>query len=153
MPREVLSIDLKGAAELDRALGELGKQVATRIGRKAVKDPTDLLATVLRLTAPYLPGVHLKRGKNYGHLRENLKVKPLKAKKPGLILYRVSTGDAFWGNFLELGTVKMAAQPWMRPTVDGMKGEIVDLQISTLSLGITRAMKKRGPVNATGRNG
>jgi HK97 gp10 family phage protein len=158
MARTISLGKLEGAKDLERVLGALGKDVATRIGRKAVRDPAQVLATVLRLTAPYRPGRRDRpNGADYGHLRDNLKVVSVRAKKPGLLLYRVTTGDAFWGNFLEFGTVNMPARPWMRPQVDAMKGEIVDIQVSTLSLGIERAAKKQArrfaAVNATGRNG
>lgn len=156
MARSTISVDLAGAKELEAALDNLGKAVATRIGRKAVRDPANLLKVVLTLTAPYLPGRRDHRGRYYGHLRDNLKVVSVKAKKPGLILYRVSTGDAFWGNFLERGTVKMSAKPWMRPTVDRMTGEIVDLQISTIKTGIEfqarKAARRARSVKPNGRN-
>lgn len=142
MPKQTVSLKLHGAKELEAALADLGKQVATRIGRKAVRDSARLLQRAMIEQAPYRPGERAGRSGQYGHLRDNLKVKAVKAQKPGLLLYRVTTGDAFWGNFLEFGTVRMAARPWARPTVDAQKGNIVDLQIGTLSLGIERAAKR-----------
>jgi HK97 gp10 family phage protein len=159
MPKQALSIDLKGVKELEIALEALGKDVATRIGRKAVRDPAKVLQEALVLSAPYRPGTREKSNGRYGHLRDNLKVVSVRAKKPGLLLYRVSTGDAFWGNFLERGTVTITPRPWMRPTVDRETDNIVSLQIETLTLGIDRAAKrlarkaaKYGAVMPNGRN-
>nr|AGU09814.1 Bacteriophage protein of unknown function DUF646 [uncultured organism] len=143
MPKNTISIDLAGMKELETALLGLDKAVAGRIGRKAVREPALVLRTVLSLTAPYLPGRRDHRGVSYGHLRENLKVVSVRARKPGMILYRVSTGDAFWGNFLELGTAKMPAQPWMRPQVDKMTGEIIATKVKVLSDGIAAQAKKQ----------
>jgi len=142
VPKSAITFDVKGLKELDTQLRQLDGKVATRIGRKAVRDPANLLRTVLSLTAPYRTGRRLKGGQDWGHLRDNLKVVSVKARKRGLILYRVSTGDAFWGNFLELGTVAMSPRPWMRPQVDALTPEIVTMQIDTLRLGITREAKK-----------
>ena len=155
--KNTFRLELKGVEDLRRGLAELDQAVAKRIGRKAARDPAVVLRAVLAVTAPYRPGRRMRPGgADYGHLRDNLKVVSVRAKKPGLFLYRVSTGDAFWGNFLELGTVRMAARPWMLPTVEGMKGEIVDLQISTIRSGIETQAKKmarrRGAVMANGRN-
>lgn len=142
MARNAISIDLQGLKELESALLALDRQVSARIGRKAVRDSAQLLRAVLAVSAPYRPGSRRKRGRDDGHLREILKVVSVRAKKPGLILYRVSTGDAFWGNFLELGTVKMNPRPWMRPTVEAMKGELVAEQVAILKTGIDRAAKR-----------
>jgi HK97 gp10 family phage protein len=133
---------LKGARELEQALEALGKQTATRIGRKAVRDSAKHLQASLILTAPYRPAARPKRSGQYGHLRDNLKVVTVRAKKPGLLLYRVSTGDAFWGNFLEFGTVNLAPRPWMRPAVDREKTAIVTMQIRTLGDGIDKAARR-----------
>lgn len=143
MPKNTVSIDLDGMKELEAALLQMDKAVAGRIGRKAVREPALVLRTVLSLTAPYLPGRRDHRGVSYGHLRDNLKVVSVRARKPGMILYRVSTGDAFWGNFLELGTAHMPAHPWMRPQVDKMTGEIVATKVNVLRDGIEKQAKKQ----------
>lgn len=142
MPKSAMRMELKGARELEQALEALGKQTATRIGRKAVRDSAKHLQASLILTAPYRPGARPKRSGQYGHLRDNLKVVTVRAKKPGLLLYRVSTGDAFWGNFLEFGTVNLAPRPWMRPAVDREKTAIVNMQIRTLGDGIDKAARR-----------
>lgn len=142
MAKSMMRMELQGARELERALEDLGKQVATRIGRKAVRDSAQLLQAALILQAPYLPGLRPKRSAQYGHLRDNLKVVTVRAKKPGLLLYRVSTGDAFWGNFLEFGTVSLTARPWMSPTVDREKTAIVNKQVEALGVGIEKAARR-----------
>lgn len=148
MPRSPLTFDLEGGAELERVLLGLGKKVATRIGRKAVRDPTKMLQGKLTLVAPFLAGDRQGRSGRYGHLRDNLKVVSVRARTPGLLLYRVSTGDAFWGNFLEFGTVNIRAQPWMRPTVDRETSHIITMQIQVLKTGIEREARR-----AARRNG
>ena len=143
MAKSTISIDLAGLKEFETALLGMDKAVAGRIGRKAVREPALVLRTVLSLTAPYLPGRRDHRGVSYGHLRDNLKVVSVRARTPGMILYRVSTGDAFWGNFLELGTANMPAQPWMRPQVDRMTGEIIATEVRVLKAGIEAQAKKQ----------
>ncbi len=155
-----MRLELHGGTDLEAALAALGKDVATRTGQRAVRNSSTALREELVATAPFRPGRRMRPGgADYGHLRDNLKVRKVRAKKPGLVLYRVSTGDAFWGNFLEFGTVNMAARPWMRPTVDRMKGKLVEIMFDTLKRGIERAAKRlvkrpaAGGVLPNGRNG
>lgn len=39
--------------------------------------------------------------------------------------WRVGSGDAYWGYFLEVGTRNMPARPWMRPTFDAAAPSLV----------------------------
>lgn len=142
--------ELGGMDDLRKALEELGSEVATKLGKQAVRDSAVYLQGKMVAAAPHRPGVQLKyygrkRGRiarNYGDLRDNIKVRLAKSRKVTAVSYTVSTGQAFWGYFLEFGTVRMAAQPWMRPTFDAAVNVCVDLQIDRLRAGIARVAKK-----------
>lgn len=145
---------LEGAKELDAALAALDREVATKLGAKAVRTSASELHGALVEAAPYLPGDRVKQWKrsngtvaqaNYGHLRDNLKVRKVpksKLRKPHFILYQVSTGNAFWGNFLEFGTRYILPRPWMKPVFDRLKGKLLEIMTDTLRLGIDRVAKR-----------
>jgi HK97 gp10 family phage protein len=67
-------------------------------------------------------------GRYPGQLRDSLKLRAMKSKK-GRIGVVVQTrhgdyrGNTFYGAFVEYGTSKMAAKPYMRPAFDTKKGE------------------------------
>jgi HK97 gp10 family phage protein len=144
-------IKLNGATELKAALEELGTVVATKVGVKANRNAARKLAALLAGAAPYDPSTRKKYWKrkdgsvgtaNYGHLRDNIRVRKIKSMNANTVRHLVSTGDAFWGNFLEFGTAKMAAQPWARPVLDRHYGEISEEQISGLREGIARELAR-----------
>jgi HK97 gp10 family phage protein len=131
---------MEGGRELDAALAELGTDVATRIGVEAVREAAEALQETWQRVAPFDPD--RKAGRSYGHLRANIRVRREGTDNANVIAFRVSTGDAFWGNFLEFGTVKMAARPWARPAVESMKQELVTIQSTVLRAGIEGARKR-----------
>lgn len=147
----VVRTKIEGVAELKAALEELGEVVATKIGVKANRDSATQLMKVLAEAAPY-DATHRKKywkRKNgtvatayYGHLRDAIRVRKVKAQNANTIVHLVSTGDAFWGNFQEFGTVRMPARPWWRPAVDVVYSRILSIQISGLSDGIEREAKR-----------
>lgn len=143
-------VEIEGLEELKASLEALGTEVATKIGVNANRDAAKDLLDILQQAAPYQPGSTKKYWKtkggvttaDYGHLRDNLKVSREKARKQGHIVHRVSTGKAFWGSFLEYGTVNMAPRPWMRPAVEATRGYLLQIQQRGLKNGIEKATKR-----------
>jgi HK97 gp10 family phage protein len=126
-------VKVEGVSELKAAFEQLGVEVSTRIGVRANREAARLLQSELIQAAPYDPR-EKKRAKNYGHLRDNIRIRRQRA--------RVTTGNAFWGNFLEFGTVRMPAQPWFRPIVESLRELLLGKQIGGLRDGIEREAKK-----------
>lgn len=54
-----------------------------------------------------------------------------------------SFGDLFYAHFIEFGTVKMSARPFMRPAFDQNKERAVEVMKATLARGIERAAKAK----------
>jgi HK97 gp10 family phage protein len=134
---------LEGVAELKKALAILGDEVATKEGRRANRRAANLMANELRASAPRGDEANRSEAsKKYGRLSDNIRVRLAKARKESTITYNVTTGRAFWGFFLEFGTINMPARPWMRVTFDGNTRAAVDSQMSELKSGVERAAKK-----------
>ena len=158
------AVKIEGLTELKAALAELSDEVATKIGVAADRKAARLMADQMVAIAPYNPGGSYRSRTNkkgvrtvtdYGHLRDNIRVRRAKAKTDGKVVFTINTGNAFWGYFLEFGTVKMEARPFMRPAFDAFKGAAIDVQIAELKTGIERVakrVKKGRAVNAKGRS-
>lgn len=157
-------VRIEGLTELKAALAELSNEVATKIGVAADRKAANLMKDAMVAIAPYNPkgsirsrtskaGVVTKT--DYGHLRDNIRVRRARATTDNKVVFNINTGNAFWGYFLEYGTVNMSARPFMRPAFDAFKGAAIDVQINELKVGIERVakrVKKGRAVNATGRS-
>lgn len=143
---------LEGAKELDAALADLGTEVAGKLGTAAVRRTGKVLQAELIDAAPFNPNgptpkVYTAKGggvsrTDYGHLRDNLRVRRVKAEKPFMVRFQVTTGRAFWGSFLEWGTVRMSAKPWARPLFDRLHNRLMTVLMDTLREGVTRAARR-----------
>lgn len=84
------------------------------------------------------------------HLRDQIKITSAKTDGSETRL-KVYTGKAFWGLFLEFGTSKMAARPWMRPAFERVKTFVLETIGKTLGKAIeTRAEKLAGSLAKSG---
>lgn len=145
---------LEGFAELDAQLRALANpETAYQIGLSAVMGCAELLQKAWVAGAPFDPALK-GAAAQYGHARDNIRIGPVKAQKVNAVVYKVSTGDAFWLRFYEFGTVKQPARPTFRPIVERMKSEFIDLQIEAVNEGIAKAVAgKGGAVLAARTNG
>lgn len=157
-----VSVKFEGGQDLSRALATLGDE-STVAGRRSLRTTANELRDALRESAPRGDGPtkktkRLKSGGSasydYGRLKDNIRVTESRARKDNTIVMKVSTGNAFWGRFLEFGTVNMRARPWMRPVFDRMQNVLVASLGKQLGIQIERAAKRiaRGTL-ANGRNG
>jgi len=158
-----MNLKFEGGADLSRALSELGKD-ATVAGRRSLRATANEFRDALRAAAPRNAKGETKKSwtrkdgsvgsARYGQLRENIKVRESRARVNNTIVMMVTTGNAFWGSFLEWGTVKMRARPWFRPVWDRMQNVLIARLGQKLGGQIEKAAKrvaKRG-VLPNGRN-
>lgn len=155
-------VRLEGAKELDQMLASLGTEVATKIGVAAARASAREARDALIRAAPYDPSYRLKyyrskktgvvRKSYYGHLRDNIRSRRVKARTKGYVGYDVTTGRAFWGYFLEVGTAKMRARPWARPAIARIVGRLMDVQVDVLTRGISKAAKRARRMLPNGRS-
>lgn len=130
---------LEGAAALDAQLKALGEKVATDIGRDAVIASAELLRDAWAKGAPYDPQQRGAAAK-YGHARDNMRIGPVRNQKINTIVYKVTTGDAFWLHFYEYGSLKQQARPTFRPINERMRPALIEAQIAKLNEGIEAAV-------------
>ncbi len=157
-------IELQGLAELSAALKQLPRELSSRNGgplraalaqaAKVIRDqaqamaPQDsgLLKREIRMVRARDPGsvganeqylVGVRRGKRikYADTRENRRKRRVGKK------YQ-DPGRAYYWRFLEFGTERMAARPFLRPAFEAKKEEAAMRFRDSLREGIQRAVKK-----------
>lgn len=147
-----VKIELKGFKELGQALKEFGPHVAknglrsadfagARVIRDAAKEnvpvDTGLLKSQIyaaRRRTPEHVATYSIRVRAKGKVT---KVRRLKGK------YTTAAPPPVYGKFLEFGTSKMAARPWLRPALLSNADKAIEAIKAGLSKAIERAAKKR----------
>lgn len=115
-------VRVHGLDKLNAALLELGTNAARRAGKKALRQGANVILDATRGQAPVRTG--------------NLK-KSLYTHDHGVIgdriLFSVDLRPrAFYGRFLEFGTSKMAARPFMRPAAENHAAQAVTVIATVL---------------------
>lgn len=145
------SFKLTGAKELEANLKALGRDVATKAGAEGLRAAGVEVRDAVQAAAPYRAGDTTKTWRNkdgskgsadYGHLRDNIKLRKRRAKRRFSILYVLTTGNAFWARFSEYGTEHEQARPWLRPTLAKQAGPFFDAITQEIQKAIDRAVRR-----------
>lgn len=156
-----MQIKIEGLAELAKRLRELPSELSGKNGgplRKAIGRASVVIRDEARRLAPvdtgnlrdniiavrkrkspqgnegYFIEVRRKRRK-YANTRAN------RRKQRAGMTYE-SMGEAYYGMFIELGTAKMPAQPFLRPAFESKKVEAVEVFRAEFAKAIAKAEKK-----------
>lgn len=130
-----LSVEIVGLRELDRALQELAWPAARRALRKGMRKGANVIREEARAKA---------RVKT-GNLRKSIRTRE-RSEEAGNMRFAVEIPRrAFYGRFLEYGTSKMAAKPFLRPAAEGKTEEAVtamrDALAEAINLELSRARR------------
>ncbi len=154
MMANAVKIELRGFKELGQKLKELGPQVAknglrtadfagARVIRDAAKEAVPVDTGLLQAQ------IYASRRRTPEHIstytirvRKKAKVSKI-AKRKTTGKYREVAGPAFYGRYLEFGTSKMAAKPWLRPAFTSNTDSAINAIKAGLSKAIDRAAKKK----------
>ena len=134
-------IKTEGFEELDKALGELPEKVAKRTLQRAVLKSMRDVRGEMSAAAP-VSETQTNMSLKYGRLRDNIKADKARNKKKSAKSAFISTGDAFWGNFVEYGTKYIPAKPWFVPKFEQLSGRILDILKGILKTEIEKIFKR-----------
>lgn len=152
-----MAVSLDGWEELQTALHKLTEDAAIKSGNSAARAGANYLKTKIVEALPVGPGAPKYRRNrsgeivmmDYGHLRDNVKVRAARKNArqsmnaEGYFEFTIDPGAAFWGKFLEFGTVNMAARPVWRPTFDAETEATVERVGEVLTRAIERFNKRK----------
>jgi len=134
-----------GFREAEAILRRMGPRVEHRVLQNATMAGARVMGKNVKADAPRsAKGKRSKASETYKRLFQNIKVKPLRylRKRKGVRGARVSTGNAFWGMFLEFGTRFISARPWFRPAISKSVDSAVNKMKEILGRGIDREAGK-----------
>jgi HK97 gp10 family phage protein len=161
-----LQFDIKGGKELADVLKKLPEGMGEKICAASLRAGAKVIQTEAKDSAPVSTvgfSSQSRRDKRTStkntkqgqvteliHLRDQIKI--TSARTEGLeTRLKVYTGKAFWAIFLEFGTSKMAARPWLRPAYERVKAIALQAIGNALGKGIeTRAKKLAGSLAKSG---
>jgi HK97 gp10 family phage protein len=122
-----------GGPELERALRELGGQIAGRLGTNAVRAGGRVIVAEARRRVPVKSGA----------LRKSIRVFS-RTKRSGSTVEATAGTDLYYGKFVEHGTALVAARAFLRPAVDEGGQAAIDAIGDNLRVGIEREAAKLG---------
>jgi HK97 gp10 family phage protein len=134
---------ITGLNEARNLLKVLPDRTQKRVLNGAVRAGATVLRKEIKAAAPVDADKRSPASEKYGRLKDNIRVLRLKFGVPKTsAMYRVDTGRAFWGYFLEFGTRFIAARAWFRPAVDANFDRAVNQMKERLASGIEREAEK-----------
>lgn len=154
-----LTLKVVGLTELERRLREFGPKVAANGLRSSTLAGAKIFLNAVRDTAPHRTGILraslvTKRRRTAPHeARYSIVSKGVKLTFGDTRLNRrlrrvgkkyQADGPGFYGKFLEFGTSKMAARPFMRPAFNNNTDAAIDAVANGLRKAIDRAAKRAG---------
>ena len=150
------NVKVEGLSQIHKALSELGRKVSNKIAVKAMREGGKIVreqarqnAPVLSQSTPYRRAGTLKKAiksstkvlKN-GKIGTVVRVKELTTKQNETFKVRsgkkgaLNPKDPYYWRFLEFGTSKMPAKPFMRPAFEQSKEKAATEIIKALKDGI-----------------
>jgi HK97 gp10 family phage protein len=152
------TVKVEGLAELHRKLLELPARIERNVVRRAVYAGAAVIRDDMRERAPIYTGEVSEGHPPPGTLKKSIYVKYIPEKsRGGRTVYYVGVRhgksrqhvgkkdinrDAYYFRFIEFGTEKMAAQPFMRPAFDSKQGAALGAIKDTLASGISDEVAK-----------
>lgn len=124
------TLRLDGTAQMQRRLLGLIPQVQHVIAPRAVAVGAQLVVSVARKLAPV----------DTGRLRDAIAYEAVPDAKDPTVAIGVRRPVSRRLHFVEFGTRFQAAQPFMRPAMDGSRGQMLQLMARAFDIGINRVL-------------
>lgn len=123
-----VSVRIDGIDKLRRRLAELDKNVRSELMTEALLAAAEPVRAQAEASAPRRRGV----------LAVNVVKEVDEKEEKGTVKVGPRTRDAFYGYFIELGTSKMAAKPFLRPAIESQRKAAVEEARKVLARGLMK---------------
>ena len=159
--RRFISVVISDAAPAAVLLRRLPDDLARNVLQGGLLDSADVVRQAVRAAAPkgteptrktrtrFARGRGKRRGQresvayDYGHLQDNIRVVAAGRGGRGAAV-RITTGKAFWGLFLEKGTVRMRARPFFFRAAEAAYPRFLVAFADALGRGLRAAVLRLG---------
>lgn len=143
-----MASQLEGVRELTGKLTELGAKFATKQLKGTVKSALEEAEHVARARMPQGTEPHIThRGRlvSPGYALSTLHIEVKLNKRSGAVVASLGVGrEAFYASmFVELGTSKMAARPWLRPSFEESQDPMLRKMAAELKERAEKVARKR----------
>ena len=129
-----LDIKIRGVQELSAALKDLDQKIKARLAGAATRAGARVIATEAKRR------VHVVTGR----LQRSIVVRSARRRRGSTEQRALVIARAPYAHIVELGSVRMAARPFLRPATDLKAQEAIDKMTQNLGDGITRELAKYG---------
>jgi len=135
------SLELEGFDEMFKLLGKLPERLAKNAMNGAPTAAAQLVRDEIRMNARARFPLSRTIVRAIKHRRASARGDDLRA----FVFVERGTGaqyDAFYWRFLEYGTVKMSAKPFVRPGIDNSRGKVADAMAAYIRKRFDKAVKQ-----------
>lgn len=144
-----VKVQIRGLAELDRALSGIGRAVSKRMLTNALKSAGEPMRDLMKALAPDDPATgppyDLKSSIIVSTLSTPIGKSQLPAKYSSAVFVGAAAPYGYpQAEFTEWGTRKMPAHPWGRPAFDNQKNHVVNILGEELWAAIDRYARRHG---------
>jgi HK97 gp10 family phage protein len=111
-----VKVDVVGVQDVMDALAHLPVEVQQKVLEEVMEEASLLLEREAKRLAPY----------RTGKLRDSIEARKVRPRKGEVVRYAIGPKGVKYAGFVEFGTARMAAKPYMRPTHDSKKAEVIN---------------------------
>lgn len=129
---------VSGFKEFSALLKELPRNVENRVLQDATNKAMRAALPQMKAAAPVHKEDRSSASKQYGTLKQNIRVSRLKRVRKGQKGTRIHTGNAFWGFIYEMGSRYQPARPFFAPAFRAMQTTIINVLGVEIGKGIER---------------
>lgn len=126
------AVEILGLKELDQALQQMAWPAARRALRKGMRQGANVVRDEVRAKAPV----------KTGNLRRKIRTRERREDADGLRFAIEIPRSAFYGRFIEFGTSRVAAKPFMRPAAEAKTEAAVSAMRNALAEAIAIEMRR-----------
>ena len=128
------AITITGLSHLEKRLGELPDKIAKSILSGAIRAGAVVIQNEARKLAPISVKPHMLGSRSKaaliepGFLKKSIRVRRAPSRKATMPVefWVYVSGKAWYWKFVEFGTSRMSANPFMRPAFDSMKSKALE---------------------------
>lgn len=135
---------IEGAAELEKVLKMLPKQITEKVLVSSVRAGANIVKKEMEARAPIGTEIKKRKGRTLppGTLKKGIKTRRDKKSGASVTIKVGVFKKGFYGQFLEFGTKEISAKPFLRPAWEQTKMEALEKIGQALGKNIQKAAKK-----------
>jgi HK97 gp10 family phage protein len=129
-----VKVDVIGVQEVMDALAELPAEVQKEVLDGILEEASLMLEQEAKRLAPY----------RTGKLRDSIEARKMKPGRGEYARYAIGPKGVRYAGFVEFGTAHNPPKPYMRPTHDGKKAEVISDARQEVIAGVERLAQEKG---------